>query len=79
MADSTKNFMTWRVKSRESQNDQTPVSKIRGSAVVPPLPEDILSSGSNSTIEMNRLVKHALTNPFVPVGMITTVACLVGL
>ena len=79
MADDTKKFMTWRVDSRENHNGQTPFSKIRTSAVVPPLPEDILSSGSNATIEMNRLVQHALTNPFVPVGMITTVACLVGL
>ena len=79
MAENPKQFMTWRVESRDGPRDNVPVSKSRNPSVVPPLPEDLLGSGSHESIEMNRLVKHALTNPFVPLGMMTTVACLFGL
>lgn len=74
-ASSESNFMTWRVEEREK-----PPQKIRRNFgdIVPMIPTDMMS-GSERSHEMNPLVKHALSNPFVPVGMIATVGCLFGM
>lgn len=67
------NFMTWRVQERQEAKP-----KARNfSDVVPMIPSDMIG-GSEKSHRMNPLVKHAMANPFVPVGMVATVGCLLG-
>ncbi|KAI6176211.1 HIG1 domain-containing protein [Aphelenchoides bicaudatus] len=47
-------------------------------AGVPMLPEDLLR-GSSSNVSESKMVKNMSINPLVPVGMIATVGCLIGM
>uniref|UniRef100_A0A914Z3J0 HIG1 domain-containing protein n=1 Tax=Panagrolaimus superbus TaxID=310955 RepID=A0A914Z3J0_9BILA len=70
-------FMTWRV---EDHSNEKPQQKARRnfSEVVPMIPSDLMGGSERSNL-MNPLVRSALTNPLVPVGMVATVGCLIGM
>uniref|UniRef100_A0A914PYI7 HIG1 domain-containing protein n=1 Tax=Panagrolaimus davidi TaxID=227884 RepID=A0A914PYI7_9BILA len=74
-ATSSSDFMTWRVEDRLNEK---PTQKPRRNDIVPMLPADIMGGSEHSNF-MNPLVKSALTNPFVPIGMVATVGCLIGM
>uniref|UniRef100_A0A7E4W7X0 HIG1 domain-containing protein n=1 Tax=Panagrellus redivivus TaxID=6233 RepID=A0A7E4W7X0_PANRE len=73
-----KSFLTWRVEPRAGPKEHQQVSS-RSFDTVPMLPSDVLASGGDSALAMNPVVKNALLNPFVPVGMLATVGCLCGM
>ncbi|CAJ0601025.1 unnamed protein product [Cylicocyclus nassatus] len=47
-------------------------------STVPLIPQDF-SQGSNSSTISSTVLHRAMSNPFVPIGMIATVGCLIGM
>jgi hypothetical protein len=63
------------VEQSKPQNER-PKSFI-DKAVVPMIPSDLLA-GSSSDVNENKTFRNMSLNPLVPIGMIATVACLIG-
>uniref|UniRef100_A0A1I7XRI4 HIG1 domain-containing protein n=1 Tax=Heterorhabditis bacteriophora TaxID=37862 RepID=A0A1I7XRI4_HETBA len=64
--------------SDHKQHMKWQIERTAHSSVVPLIPKD-LSEGSQSSSHSPLLLQKVISNPFIPLGMLATVGCLIGM